>query len=486
MEQSIPHWLTKQAELSPDKTMLELTDGTKITFHQFMQSSQAFARKLANLGVGKNQRVAILSTNQVHMAVAIFALSYIEAIAVMVNIRLTKAEIAYQLNTSNTSLLLTTEELQQEKQLVYPNQKTFAEVTIVPEKQLTLTKKINLSRPFTMMFTSGTTGKPKAVVHTYGNHWWSAIGSALNIGTDKQDKWLLTLPIFHIGGFSILMKSVIYGMEVFLMEKYDVRVFYHAMLEKRVTIASIVTIMLRDLLQFVQDHPLPEHVRCLLLGGGSVPARLLAQVKEKGLPLFQSYGMTETCSQIVTLSGENIFSKIGSSGKALFPAEINILNKNNAGIGEILVKGPMVMQAYDANPEANEKSFLGAWFKTGDLGYIDSDGFLFVVDRRTDLIISGGENIYPTEVENVLLEMADILEVAVVAEEDEAWGQVPVAWVVGKDEQIAAGKILAHAKEKLANYKVPKEIYFTDQLPRNASNKIMRHQLKSLPTEKSH
>jgi O-succinylbenzoic acid--CoA ligase len=187
--------------------------------------------------------------------------------------------------------------------------------------------------------------------------------------------------------------------------------------------------------------------------------------------------MTETCSQIATLGEQDVYRKIGSAGKALFPAEIDIIHKNDAAIGEIIVKGPMVMQAYDGN-EADEESFVNGWFKTGDLGYIDSDGFLFVVDRRTDLIISGGENIYPTEIEDVLLKMANIHEAAVVGKRDEKWGEVPVAWVVRSNEQVTAKKIQHYANQQLAGYKVPKEIHFIAELPRNASNKIMRHQLK--------
>ncbi len=197
-----------------------------------------------------------------------------------------------------------------------------------------------------MMFTSGTTGNPKAVVHTYGNHYWSAVSSALNLDLHEDDKWLLTLPTFHIGGFSILMKSVVYGMSVYFMGKYERHVLHDALVEIGVTIASIVTLMLKDVLADIGQAQFLLSVRCILLGGGSVPKNLLDIVEEKQVPLFQSYGRTETSSQIVTLSKEDVSRKLGSAGKPLFPADVKISNENEAGIGEIIVKGPMIMNGY--------------------------------------------------------------------------------------------------------------------------------------------
>lgn len=242
--------------------------------------------------------------------------------------------------------------------------------------------------------------------------------------------------------------------------------------------------MLRDFLEALGESELPDHVRCLLLGGGAVPEPLLEKVSVKQLPLFQSYGMTETSSQIVTLSANDALDKIGSSGKPLFPASLKILEPQKDGIGEIAVQGPMVMRGYDQNEAANKASFENGWFKTGDLGYTDSEGFLYVVERRTDLIISGGENIYPSEIENVLLDMVGIREAAVVGRHDSKWGQVPIAFIVTKDVVLSEQEIMGQAKERLASYKVPKKVYSIDALPRNASNKIMRHQLQEKLTER--
>ncbi|MEI3611659.1 o-succinylbenzoate--CoA ligase [Pseudogracilibacillus sp. SO30301A] len=477
MNQIMPHWLTKQAELSPNKIAIE-TDETSLTFSQLQEHSERFARKIASLTITPQAKVAILSTNQLEMIIAIHALTYLQTPMVMLNTRLSNRELTYQIKQAEVELIITTDELRNEKELEHPNQKTYGEINLLSEINVELAKQIDLSKPCTLMFTSGTTGLPKTVVHTYGNHWWSAVGSMLNLGLTDEDKWLLTLPMFHIGGFSILMKNIIYGMPIYLMGKYNANYLYEVLNEKKITIASLVSLMLRQLIDELGENELPSYIRCILLGGGSVPDPLLKKIEEKKMPLFQSYGMTETSSQIVTISLADAKVKSGSSGKALFPADLRIENPNMDGIGEIWVKGPMVMNGYLNNKKANEESFHEDWFKSGDLGFMDKDGFLYVVDRRSDLIISGGENIYPSEIENVILELDGIVEAAVVGKKDDVWGEIPVAFVVENEKKTSADKILNHLKNNLASYKVPKEIIYVDTLPKNASNKIMRHKLK--------
>lgn len=485
MTDLMPHWLTKQADLAPHKLALQQSDGKTYTFNELSIASQALAQKLASLGIGKQTKVAILAPNNSELVILIHALSYLNAVAVMLNTRLTKTELNFQLESSQAILLLTTEQLQQEKQLEIANQQTFEEVANTQPSDVKLVSEINLTDPFTMMFTSGTTGRPKAVIHTYKNHWSSAIGSVLNLGLHAEDKWLLTLPIFHIGGFSILMRSVIYGMSVYLLEKYDAKAILHALKFEHVTIASLVTMMLQQVVDELADEVFPESCRCILLGGGSVDEHLLEKVAAKKIPLFQSYGMTETSSQIATLNIANAKEKLGSAGKALFPAEIKIAEPNEDKIGEILVKGPMVMTGYYNNHHANQVNYEADWFKTGDLGYFDSEGFLFVVDRRTDLIISGGENIYPSEIEQVIKAIPGIKEVVVVGKQDKKWGQVPVAFIVIQAEMLTAEVIYQYTREHLARFKVPHEIHFIKEIPRNATNKILRHKLGDLLNDSS-
>lgn len=481
MSETIPHWLTKQANIAPDQTAIERVNGDTITFRQLKEQSQRFARQLAHAGVKRGSHVAILSNNNTKMVVALHALSYLGAVSVMLNTRLTADELAFQMDDAAVTLVLTSlEYLAETKQKAFSvPTKTFAEIDELPEATVNLATELDLDDTFTIIYTSGTTGFPKGVMHTYGNHWWSAIGSVLNLGLRENDKWLCTLPIFHVSGLSIFIKSVIYGMPVYFMDKFNESIVHDAIMNRGVTAVSVVTVMLQRLVKMLEGERYPDSFRCMLLGGGPAPKPLLEKAKASSAPVFQSYGMTETSSQIVTLSPPDALKKIGSAGKPLVPAQLQIDHPDDNPVGEIYVKGPMVTHGYFNNEAATEQKIRNGWLATGDLGYLDEDGFLYVVDRRNDLIISGGENVYPSEVESVLSGMEQVAEIGVVGKRDENWGQVPVAFVV-REGHITAAEIMDYAAQHLAKYKHPKAIYFVDSLPRNASNKLIRGELKKL------
>ncbi|WP_094243807.1 o-succinylbenzoate--CoA ligase [Tetragenococcus halophilus] len=480
MSEVIPHWLTKQADLKPDQVALEYNEKESWSFQELYQASQTMARRLASLGITKGSHVALLSQNDVHMVITIHALSYLGAVVVLLNTRLSSNELQFQIDDAKVNLLVTSDQLSYEmEELEVAQKKIISELQQLPEKEVALQKELTLSDPFTIIYTSGTTGFPKGVVHTYGNHWWSAVGSALNLGLSSQDKWLAVLPLFHVSGLSILFKSVIYGMPVYLMESFEPEKVHGALMNNDITMISVVTVMLQRLLEKLDNESYPEKLRCVLLGGGPAPKPMLEQAQKKGVPVFQSYGLTETSSQIVTLSSQDALRKIGSAGKPLVPAQLQIDTPSSQGVGEIYVKGPMVTKGYFNNPDADKKAFQAGWLKTGDLGYLDKEGFLYVVDRRHDLIISGGENIYPSEVESVITELTNVQEVGVTDKPDDKWGEVPVAFVV-KEAQNALDEeaVQTYVRERLASYKVPKEVHFVEELPRNASNKLMRYKLK--------
>lgn len=477
MSEIIPHWLTKQAGLSPDYVALEFPNGEQITFKKLQQNSESYARRLAALGVKAGARIGVLSSNQQEMVYTIHALSYLGAVGVLLNTRLSDKELHYQLRDAEASLLITDNDAKS-RSLGLITQYSFLDLQATAEADIELLQEIKLDHIFTIIYTSGTTGFPKGVMHTYGNHWWNAIASALNLGLNKADKWLISLPLFHVSGLSTLLKSVIYGMPIYLMKKFDESQVHEAIMKKEISIVSVVTVMVQRLIERMGDERYPEKLRCFLLGGGPAPQALLERAKEKAIPVFQSYGMTETASQIATLSPHDALNKLGSAGKPLLPAQLKIEKPGMDGIGEIVVKGPTVTNGYYNNLKANKESFSEGWFKTGDLGYIDQEGYLYVVDRRTDLIISGGENIYPSEIENALMKMPEIKEAGVTKLEDETWGQIPVAYVVA-NKAITETEILMFLKQHLAKYKLPKKIYFIDQLPRNAANKLVRNKLKN-------
>ncbi|QDP40936.1 o-succinylbenzoate--CoA ligase [Radiobacillus deserti] len=476
----LPHWLDKQAALNPNHIAIEQPSGETITFRELQRRSQSYAQKLASIGIKEGNHVAILSGNKVEMIVTVHAISYLGAVAVLLNTRLTASEIAYQLEDADVVGLICDPDFTSVAMQASDQQK-FTPLTFLElEKQLSasvcLKQEINLNDVFTIMYTSGTTGFPKGVLHTYENHWWSATASSLNLGLHKSDKWLATLPLFHVGGLSIALKSVIYGMPMYLLPRFSVEAVHEGIMKRGVTIVSVVSVMVHQLLDKLNDSvTYPASFRCMLLGGGPAPKPLLEKAKSLAVPIFQTYGLTETSSQIATLSPKDALEKLGSAGKALMPAQLKIVQNGKevapGEAGEIVVKGPMVSNGY-----YKREPRQGDWLATGDLGYQDKDGFLYVLDRRKDLIVSGGENIYPAEIEEVLLGVEGVKDVGVVGKSDSKWGQVPVAFIV-REGHVTEGNLKEHCLSHLAKYKVPTVFYFVDALPRNASNKLLRYKL---------
>jgi O-succinylbenzoic acid--CoA ligase len=253
---------------------------------------------------------------------------------------------------------------------------------------------------------------------------------------------------------------------------------------------SVVTVMLQRMLADLDTNwggaGYPATLRCVLLGGGPVPFALLEKCMLRGIPVVQTYGLTESCSQAVTLSPADALRKLGSAGRPLLPVQLRIMHENRparAGEpGEIFLNGPTITPGYVDRPEATAKAFQDGWFVTGDIGYLDKDGYLFVLERRADLIISGGENVYPAEIESVLQSHPAVKEAGVCGQIDARWGQVPIAFVVLKaDTTVSAEALLDYTAQKLARYKQPRAIYFSEELPHTSSGKLLRRELPRLP-----
>jgi O-succinylbenzoic acid--CoA ligase len=279
------------------------------------------------------------------------------------------------------------------------------------------------------------------------------------------------------------MRSVIYGITMVLHTHFDPEQFVHSIHEDRVTIASVVSVMLENVLDSKAFTSFPEPFRCMLLGGGPAPYPLLKRCETSGIPVFQTYGLSESASQIVTLAPEDSLRKLGSAGKPLFPSEIKIVptseEEGKGEVGEILIKGPNVTAGYYKKDNANREKFRDGWLSTGDVGYLDDEGFLFVLDRRKDMFVSGGENVYPAEIEACLSGHEAVREVGVIGVPDPKWGKVPVAFIVPRSstDRITEEALVDYCAVRLARYKIPKQFQFIDKLPRNASNKILRKNL---------
>jgi O-succinylbenzoic acid--CoA ligase len=311
------------------------------------------------------------------------------------------------------------------------------------------------------VLTSGSTGTPHPVGLTYGNFLWSAVGSAFNIGVEPEDRWLCCLPLSHVSGLSIVVRSVIYGTTAVVHDGFDVDRAGAALENDDISVVSVVATMLMRLLEAGADLSGP---RAILVGGGPVPEEPLEEAIAKGATVVQTYGLTETCSQVTTLAPADARRKLGSAGRPLLTTHLRIQD------GEILVQGPTV---------APGRADADGWLHTGDLGQIDEEGFLYVSDRIDDMIVSGGENVIPAEVEEVLLRHPEVADAAVIGREDPEWQQAVTAVVVLVSGATATPDDLRqHCAETLAGFKVPKRVELAAALPRTPSGKLMRRALR--------
>jgi o-succinylbenzoate---CoA ligase len=494
MKPVLPNWLARRALGTPDAPAL-IADGA-LSFAALDAHAQDAARRLRTLGADGGARVAALLRNGPLYAALIHAAPLAGFTLVPLNTRLAAAELAWQLADAEARLLVydagNRALAAQIAQIVPGVTLVAAEVEAggagatladVPAADAPLHTMIDLAAIHTIIYTSGTTGRPKGAMLSYGNHWWSAIGSALNLGTQANDRWLAPLPFFHVGGLAILMRGAIYGITAVIPDSTDAAAINQAIDSQRVTIVSVVSTLLQRMLDERGAHPFPAHLRCVLLGGGPAPRPLLDACAARGLPVVQSYGLTEAASQVATLAPADALERLGSAGKPLLPNELRIVQGGAAAapgeVGEILVRGPSIMVGYVNQPDATSATLRDGWLHTGDMGYLDAEGFLYIVDRRSDLIISGGENIYPAEVEAALLSHPHVAEAGVVGAPSAEWGQVPVAFVVARGgAALDPAALIAHCAALLARYKVPRVVQLVDALPRNATGKLLRARLR--------
>lgn len=474
-----PNWLAQRSYLTPNRIGLSYYH-EKWTFKELYEEAVRVAEKLAAFHLHKGDRIALLAPSRPELILMIYGCMERGIEIVLLNGRLSPYELQYQIQDAEVKAVLVHEE---EKQKLPEDAGyiLFTEVFQAEGVEIEAVEEWDDEATISIMYTSGTTGFPKGVRQTVRNHSSSAISSALNLGLKEDDVWLCTVPIFHISGFSILMRSLLYGMQVRLYEKFDVTLCAAEIAQGLVTRMSAVAVMLERILSYMEEHGLKAHPNfsSILAGGGPVPVDYLKRAERLQLQVVQTYGMTETSSQTATLSSEDAMQKAGSAGKPLFFNQIRIEgSKKPKDEGEICIRGPHVTPGYIGR-FATRPALDEGWLKTGDIGYLDEEGYLYVIDRRADLIISGGENIYPAEIENVLLAHPAVKEAGVCGMDDSVWGQVPVAFVVLKKEA-AAEELLSFCKMRLASYKLPKNIIFIDELPRNGSNKLVRRKLKEL------
>lgn len=479
------NWLLARARATPQRLALR-HDGVDWSYAALAGLVERVAGGLAAAGVGAGAHVAALLPNGVLYAATVHALARLGALLVPLNSRLTAGELAWQLAASGVSLLLYSRETE-------PLTGALMEMTGVAGRDVAALPAcapapppapLDLDAVQAIVFTSGTSGRPKGALLTYGNHFWSATASAYHLGLLPDDRWLSVLPLYHVGGLAVLFRSCLYGTAVVLQEGFDPEAVSRSLDEEAITIVSLVPTMLYRLLRARPSWP--ARLRLVLLGGAAAEPELLAQAAAAGVPVATTYGLTEAASQVATLLPEGVRRKPGSVGRPLLFSDVRILDEAGEPLppgqyGEVVVRGPTVMAGYYGEAEATVRALRDGWLHTGDVGYLDGDGDLWLLQRRSDVIVSGGENVYPAEVEAALRAHPAVVAVAVVGLPDPEWGQRVAALLVpAAGARLDPAELLAFLRGRLAGYKLPRTVRVVAELPHTASGKIARAAVREL------
>jgi o-succinylbenzoate---CoA ligase len=439
----LDNWLAQRSQSCPDRTALT-ADGGEVTYAELEAEATWVARRLAAQGVRRGSTVALTMQPSRELVVLVHALMKMGAVLLPLSHGLSEAERAGMVAVEEPTL-----------DLGDPGELTQSEA------DLPLLGEHDMDDVVCRVLTSGSTGTPRPVPLTYGNFLWSAVGSGFNIGVQPQDHWLCCLPLSHVSGLSIVMRSVIYGTTAVLQDGFDLDRVAASLQGDGITVLSLVTTMLTRLLEAGADLSGP---RAILVGGGPVPEEPLEEAIGRGATVVQTYGLTEACSQVTTLAPADARRKLGSAGRPLLTTHLRIQD------GEILVQGPTVAPGR-ADPDG--------WLHTGDLGRIDEEGFLYVEDRIDDMIVTGGENVVPAEVEKVLMRHPEVADAAVIGREDPEWQQAVTAVVVLESgSEATPDELRRHCAGALAAFKVPKRVELAAALPRTPSGKLMRRALR--------
>jgi fatty-acyl-CoA synthase len=497
-------WISHHNDLRPNKLAIwDLATNTKHTYRSLHQRTDKLAAFLRGRGISAGDRVAVLAKNGNEYMEAQFACGRIGAIAVLLNWRLTVPELEYICNdctprfmihdVSMTDMASQLQTLCHIDELLCIDQSQgdqSAYETALAAHDGTPLKRESLTHddPWAIMYTSGTTGHPKGAIITHGMTFWNCVNLGIPARISPDTVQLVVLPLFHTGGLNCYANPVLHaGGTIIIAPTFDPSEALRVIGDAAFGVTHFFAVPAPY--QFMMQHPdfaSTDLSRLRIAGVGGAPCALaiLEAWAGRGVEIVQGYGMTETSPGSTMLDAADATRKIGSAGKPLLHTAVRIVADDGSdaapgAVGELWTKGPNITPGYWNKPEATASSFEDGWLKTGDAARLDDEGFIFIVDRWKDMYISGGENVYPAEVENVLFQLPAIADAAVIGVPNDKWGEVGLAILVLKPGQsIDKHTVVSHCVERLAKFKVPADIAIVDVLPRNATGKVLKRELR--------
>ncbi|MET7926846.1 long-chain fatty acid--CoA ligase [Streptomyces sp. NPDC005349] len=483
-------WPARRARKTPHRTAL-IHGTTTVTYAALHERTTRLAHALRALGVRRGDRVAYLGPNHPSFLEALFATGLLGALFVPLNTRLADPELAFQIRDSGATVLLHAAarggDLPGVRTAVEADGPAYEDL-LAAAPVLPIDEQVGPDDVGIIMYTSGTTGRPKGAMLTHGNLTWNAVNVLVDQDLIADEIALVAAPLFHTAGLNMLTLPVLLkGGSCVLVGSFDAAATLELVERHRVTFMFGVPTMFDQLTRQPNwpDADLSS-LRMLSCGGSPVPTPLIAAYQDRGLTFLQGYGMTEAAPGTLFLDAEHAVSKAGTAGVPHFFSDVRVARPDLAPVepgetGEVLVRGPHVMRGYWGLPGESAAAFADGWFRTGDAARIDADGYVTIVDRFKDMIISGGENIYPAEVEDALLAHADIAECAVIGVPDEKWGEVGRAVLVAREGSAPdPHEVLGWLSGRLAPYKIPKSAVVVDALPRTASGKLVKADIRRL------
>ncbi|MEM6376977.1 MAG: long-chain fatty acid--CoA ligase [Bacteroidota bacterium] len=488
-------WVAKWAVYSPNKIAIKEFESQKtITYAELNQKANQAARYLEEVHqIGHGDRVAVMALNCIEYITLFAAAQKNGMILVPLNYRLACVELQYLLETADPKLFIIEPNFQEASSEI-PNVNQFPQITLsglntemirYPDSNFQ-GPKIQEEDPIFLLFTSGTTGFPKGAIYTHKMLFWNSINTAMSLLINTESRTINCMPPFHTGGWNVLLTPFLHhGGFTCLMQKFDAQVVLSLMESERPTLFMGVPTMLKMTADEVAfDQTDLSSLNYIIVGGEPMPIPLIGRWHDRGVFIRQGFGMTEVGPNLTSLHQEDAIRKKGSIGRPNFYVEIKIVDPKGKPVpsnqaGELLFRSPVVTPGYWKNPSATAKAIKDGWFHSGDMAKQDDEGYLYIVDRIKNMFISGGENVYPAEVERVIAAHPSVHSVAVIAMPDAKWGEVGHAIIVTQtNAMVSEAEIIAHCQKKLARFKIPKRVSFVAELPISATGKINRKQLQ--------